>query len=79
LDYIVFFEKPFVKFDRLIRSSLHGFPRTTRMFAQSMRTWLMDKLWIKSQIRRSLGIDPDRILFSEHPYPTQPAHSFVLP
>jgi len=66
LDYVVFFEKPFVKFDRLIRSSLHGFPRTNRLFAQSMRTWLMDKLWIKSQIRRSLGIESDRILFSEH-------------
>lgn len=66
LDYVVFFEKPFVKFDRLIRSSLHGFPKTSPLFAQSMRTWLTDKLWIKSQIRRSLGVDPDRILFSEH-------------
>ena len=28
LDYVVFFEKPFIKFDRLLRTSLHGFPRT---------------------------------------------------
>ena len=48
LDYVVFFEKPFVKFDRLIRTSLQGFPRTYWLFVQSMRTWLLDKLWIKS-------------------------------
>lgn len=66
IDYAVFFEKPFAKFDRLLRSSLQGYPRTFRMFEQSMRTWLMDKLWIKSLIGKSLGIGNDRILFSEH-------------
>ena len=66
IDYAVFFEKPFAKFDRLLRSSLQGYPRTFRMFEQSMRTWLMDKLWIKSLIGKSLGIGRDRILFSEH-------------
>ena len=44
LDYLVFFEKPFVKFDRLLRTSLQGFPKTQRLFVQSMRTWLIDKL-----------------------------------
>lgn len=66
LDYVVFFEKPFVKFDRLIRTVLQGFPRTQGLFSQSMRTWLMDKLWVKSLIARTVGVDPDRILFSEH-------------
>jgi carbamoyltransferase len=66
LDYVVFFEKPFLKFDRLLRTSLQGYPRTLRLFTQSMKTWLLDKLWVKSVIARSVGIDPDRILFSEH-------------
>ena len=66
IDYAVFFEKPFAKFDRLLRSSLQGYPRTFRMFEQSMRTWLVDKLWVKSLIGKSLGIGSDRILFSEH-------------
>jgi carbamoyltransferase len=66
LDYVVFFEKPFVKFDRIMRSSLKGFPNTYQLFTQSMRTWLFDKLWIKSLVRRTLKIDPKRILFSEH-------------
>ena len=66
LDYVVFFEKPFVKFDRLLRTSLQGFPKTYSMFVQSMRTWMLDKLWVKSLIAKSVGIDPKQILFSEH-------------
>lgn len=66
LDFVVFFEKPFVKFERLLKTALHGFPRTYGLFVQSMRTWLFDKLWIKSLIARSLGIDPKKIMFSEH-------------
>ena len=50
LDYVVFFEKPFTKFERLLKTSLQGFPRTYWMFVQSMRTWLFDKLWIKGLI-----------------------------
>ena len=66
LDYVVFFEKPFVKFDRLLRTSLQGFPRSYGLFVQSMRTWLFDKLWVKSLISRSVGVDSKRVLFSEH-------------
>ena len=66
LDYVVFFEKPFVKFDRLLKTAIQGFPKTYGMFVQSMRTWLFDKLWVKSLIARSVNVDPKRILFSEH-------------
>ena len=66
LDYVVFFEKPFVKFDRILRTSMAGFPRTYWLFVQSMRTWLFDKLWIKGLIAQEVGIEPKRILFSEH-------------
>ena len=66
LDYVAFFEKPFVKFDRLMRTALQGFPRTSGVFVQSMRTWLVDKLWVKNLIANRVGIDPSRILFSEH-------------
>jgi len=66
LDYVVFYEKPFAKFDRLIHTAMHGFPRSYSMFVQSMRTWLSDKLWVKSLISRSIGIDSKQVLFSEH-------------
>ena len=66
LDYVVFFEKPFVKFERLLLSSLQTFPRSHRVFREAMITWLGDKLWIKHLIQKRLGIAPSRILFSEH-------------
>ena len=65
LDYVVFFEKPFVKFDRLLKTALQGFPSTYWMFVQSMRTWLFDKLWVKSLISKSVGVGSEQILF-EH-------------
>ena len=46
IDYVVFFEKPFTKFERLLKTAIQGFPKTYWMFVQSMRTWLFDKLWI---------------------------------
>ena len=66
LGYAVFFEKPFNKFDRLLRTSFQGFPKTYGLFVQSMRTWLLDKLWVKSLIAKTTEVEPARILFSEH-------------
>lgn len=66
LDYVVFFEKPFLKFERLILSSMQTFPRSHRVFREAMITWLGDKLWIKHLIQRRLGVPPSKILFSEH-------------
>ena len=66
LDYVVFFEKPFVKFERILMTSLQMFPRSWRVFREAMLTWLSDKLWVKSTIQRVVGIDSGRILFSEH-------------
>ena len=66
IDYVVFFEKPFTKFERLLKTAIQGFPKTYWMFVQSMRTWLFDKLWIKGLIAEHLKIDPKKIMFSEH-------------
>lgn len=66
LDYVVFFEKPFVKFERLMKTAVSGFPKTYWMFVQSMRAWLFDKLWVRSHIESAVGIDRKRILFSDH-------------
>jgi len=66
IDYVAYFEKPFTKFDRLLRISLQSFPKSYGMFVQSMRTWLLDKLWIKNLIAKNVGINPKQILFAEH-------------
>ena len=66
LDYVVFYEKPFLKFERLLMTTFQGFPRTMGLFRESMVSWLLDKLWVKGTIKDKVGIDPKRILFSEH-------------
>jgi carbamoyltransferase len=66
LDYVVFFEKPFIKFERLLLTSLQEFPRSYRLFREAMITWLGDKLWIKQLIQKRLGVSAEKILFSEH-------------
>lgn len=66
LDYVVFYEKPLKKLERLLLASVQLFPRSRRLFQEAMGTWLADKLWIKSLIQRELNVDPRKILFCEH-------------
>jgi carbamoyltransferase len=66
LEYIVFFEKPFVKFERLLLCTMQTFPRSMKLFREAMVTWLGDKLWIKHLLQDKLGVDSSKILFSEH-------------
>lgn len=66
LDYVVFYEKPFPKFERILRTSIQTFPRSWAFFREAMITWLSDRLWVKNIIRERIGIDYNKILFSEH-------------
>jgi carbamoyltransferase len=66
LDAVVFYEKPMLKFERILTTALHGFPRSWRSFPRAMRNALAEKLWIKGIIRSHLGVPGDRILFTEH-------------
>jgi carbamoyltransferase len=66
LDWVVFYEKPFLKFDRILLSTLQTFPRSFRVFRESMVKWLGDKLWVKGLISKRLGVTSARILFSGH-------------
>ena len=66
LDYVVFYEKPLLKFERILLSSMATFPRSCGTFRQAMTSWLLDKLWVKALIQETLDLPGDRILFSEH-------------
>ena len=66
LGHVVFFEKPFLKFERILSTALGTFPRGARVFQNAMTTWLVDKLWIAGRIAQEVGVPRDRILFSEH-------------
>ncbi|MBL8154888.1 MAG: carbamoyltransferase [Anaerolineae bacterium] len=66
LEYVVFYEKPLVKFERIILSTLKTFPRSSDVWGDAMVAWLKEKLWIKNIIQREVGVRYDRVLFCDH-------------
>ena len=65
LDYIVFYDKPMVKFERILETSLSYAPSGISQFIQAMPLWLKQKLWIPEIIRKELDYS-GKILFSGH-------------
>jgi len=66
LDYVVFYEKPFLKFDRIVRTDLLTFPYAPKTFIESFKALFLQKIWIKSLISDELNIPDNKVLFSEH-------------
>ena len=73
IDNVVFYEKPFVKFERLLETYLAFAPKGFTSFAKAMPVWIKDKLFQKSSLIKELKskLDEDvnwreRLLFSEH-------------
>jgi len=66
LDYVVFYEKPFHKFERILMTTLQNFPKSWKVFREAMITWLGDKLWVKSIIKDKIEVEDNKILFGEH-------------
>lgn len=66
IDHLVFYEKPILKFERILLTCLRYFPKTFWFFIKSMITWFSDKLWIKGKLANLAGIKPEKILFSKH-------------
>jgi carbamoyltransferase len=66
LDYAVFYEKPLLKFERILMSTLQCFPQSWDVFRESMIAWFNDKLWVKGQMLVHLDLPADRVLFVEH-------------
>jgi carbamoyltransferase len=65
VDYVVFYDKPFVKFERLLMTYLGTAPKGLRSFYEQMPSWLKEKLFMRSTLRRSLKYQGP-ILFSTH-------------
>ncbi len=66
LDYVVFYEKPMPKFERILMSHLSTFPQSWQVFREAQISWIGDKLWLKSLIADKLSVPTDRVLFIEH-------------
>jgi carbamoyltransferase len=70
LDRVVFYDKPLLKFHRILETSLGVAPRGLRPFLEAVPLWLKEKLWIPPRIEESLatcGVEtPEPVLFTEH-------------
>lgn len=55
VDYLVFYDKPLIKFERLLETYLSYAPRGLRSFIAAMPIWLKDKLYLKTTLRRELA------------------------
>jgi carbamoyltransferase len=72
LDFVAFYDKPFLKFERLLETYLSFAPRGFESFRTALPVWVKDKLFQKTQIIKELGLldahqDWDgKLLFSEH-------------
>ncbi len=65
LDYVVFYDKPMIKLERMLMTYLATFPRSLPSFTKAIPVWMKEKLWVPSQIREKLGFEGE-VLFAEH-------------
>ncbi|MGH9875916.1 MAG: carbamoyltransferase family protein, partial [Pyrinomonadaceae bacterium] len=84
LDYIVFYDKPLVKFERLIETYLTYAPKGFRSFRMAMPIWLKEKLFLKNLLRKELVVlgqcrinDLPPLMFGEH-HQSHAASAFFL-
>jgi carbamoyltransferase len=66
LDYVVFYDKPFIKFERILYSYLASAPRGLRSFLKAMPLWLKQKLWLPQIIHEHLEDYDGDVLFCQH-------------
>ncbi len=73
IDQVVFYDKPLVKFERLLETYLSYAPRGFRSFLAAMPVWLKEKLYLKTELKRELAklagckkTELPQLLFTEH-------------
>ena len=71
IDYVVFYDKPLLKFERILETYLSDFPKGFKSFSMSIPIWLREKLFLKNFLlkelkKRNKEFRSNQILFSEH-------------
>lgn len=66
VSQVVFYEKPLWKFTRIVEQHLTTFPKSAPSFARAMRSWLSGKVFTRKNLAQELGVDEEKISFSEH-------------
>src|SRR5437773_2232022 len=65
VDFVAFYEKPFIKFDRILHTYLACAPAGIQSFLKAIPLWIKGKIWMKELIRKELGYE-GKIMFPEH-------------
>jgi carbamoyltransferase len=65
LDFVAFYEKPFLKFDRILHSYLACAPKGMKSFLMAIPLWIRERIWMKELIGEELGCGC-KIIFPEH-------------
>jgi carbamoyltransferase len=65
VDHVVFYEKPLLKFERLLYQHVQSYPRSLGVFLSSTPSWMTEKLRVIPKIRKELGFQGD-VMFLEH-------------
>jgi len=65
IDYVVFYDKPFIKFERILETYIAYAPQGLKSFLKAIPLWIKKKLWIKDYLKKELGFD-SKMLFLEH-------------
>jgi carbamoyltransferase len=66
LDFVAFYDKPLLKFERLLETYIDYAPRGWRSFMLAMPVWIKEKLWIREQIGEHCEGYKGKVLFTEH-------------
>jgi carbamoyltransferase len=71
VGHVVFYDKPFLKFERLLETYVAFAPKGLKQFGMAMPLWLREKLFLKTQLTKNLKklekeFDAERLLFGEH-------------
>jgi carbamoyltransferase len=65
LDYVAFYDKPFIKFERILETYLAFAPSGIQSFIMAIPLWIKQKLWMKETIKEQLGYQ-GKVIFPEH-------------
>ena len=71
IDYIAFYDKPFLKFERLLETYVAFAPKGFQSFRMAMPIWLREKLFLKDMLIKEIkkvdkDLDPNKLMFGEH-------------
>jgi carbamoyltransferase len=66
LDAVVFYERPMLKFERILTTALRAWPQGSSAFNHAMKNALGEKVWVRGLIQANLGVSSRNILFTEH-------------